>query len=145
MIILKDTYFTDNFIDVLKRNTTYKIRHIDILNESNNDDIQETIDFLNVVIRYPYISITILENIDEQTVVILEEENDPYRQKLEFTALLNAFGDMKQDVIISTEDSNSLNPFLEALVDEYPFIFIMNEAQILEYIESGIDKNTMPE
>lgn len=74
MIILKDTYFTDNFIDVLKRNTTYKIRHIDILNESNNDDIQETIDFLNVVIRYPYISITILENIDEQTVVILEEE-----------------------------------------------------------------------
>lgn len=73
------------------------------------------------------------------------KKNDPYRQKLEFTALLNAFGDMKQDVIISTEDSNSLNPFLEALVDEYPFIFIMNEAQILEYIESGIDKNTMPE
>ena len=37
MIILKDLYFTDSFIDTLKKNTTYKIRHIDILNESNNE------------------------------------------------------------------------------------------------------------
>lgn len=145
MIILKDTYFSDSFIDILKKNTSYKIRHIDILNESNNEDITETIEFLNVITRFPDISISILENIGEQTDVILDDENDPYRKKLEFAALLSVFGDMNHDVMISTENPNSLNPFLEALVDEYPFIFVMNETQILEYIESGIDKNTNPE